>query len=131
MPVRKSTPVKKKQPKAAPYDSTADLPGRDTRGDTITVGWMLTMLATTAADLLALVAFVIMPRLAAQAEEPGLTLALPRLLLFIAAIAGLVCITLTPAVYRFRDDPPPQPITIFGLVVSAAPMIALFWLSAR
>jgi hypothetical protein len=90
---------------------------------------MLTMLATTAADLLALVAFVIMPRLAAHAEEPELTLALPRLLLFIAALAGLVCICLTPVVYRFRQTPPPKAITIFGLVVSAAPVIALFWLS--
>jgi hypothetical protein len=101
--------------------------GEDRRGDAVTVGWMLAMMATAAGDVLALLAAIIMPTIALQAEKPGLALALPQLLLFVAAVTGIVCVLLTPVVYKFRRVPPPPQITGFGLVVSVLPVLALFW----
>lgn len=101
--------------------------GEDRRGEAVTVAWMLTMLATTASNALALVTALIMPALAANAERPGLALLLPRILLFIAAVTGAVCVVLTPLVYRFRRTPPPEAITAFGLIISVLPVLILFW----
>jgi hypothetical protein len=105
--------------------------GEDRRGEAVTVAWMLTMLATTAANVLALVASLVMPTLVAKAESPGLALLLPRILLFIAAVTGAVCVVLTPLVYRFRRTPPPEAITAFGLIISILPVLILFWQSTR
>lgn len=101
--------------------------GEDRRGEAVTVGWMLAMLATAAADVLAVVAAVVMPILAANAANPGMSLLLPRLMLFVASITGLVCILITPVVYSFRQSPPPLPITLFGITVSLLPVLGLFW----
>lgn len=101
--------------------------GEDRRGEAATVAWMLTMLATTASNALALVAALIVPTLVANTEQPGLAPLLPRLLLFIAAVTGAVCVVLTPLVYRFRRTPPPEAITAFGLIISVLPVLILFW----
>jgi hypothetical protein len=101
--------------------------GEDKRGEAATVGWMLAMMATTAADVLSAFAGVIMPAVARRAEEPGLAMALPQLLLFVAAMTGIVCVMLTPVVYKFRRTPPPVQITAFGIVVSVLPVLALGW----
>jgi hypothetical protein len=85
------------------------------------------MLATTAGDVLALLGFLIMPTIALRAEKPELALALPPLLLAVAAITGIVCVLLTPVVYRFRRVPPPPQVTGFGLVVSVLPVLVLLW----
>jgi hypothetical protein len=101
--------------------------GEEKRAEAATVGWMLAMMATTAADVLALFAGVIMPAVARRAEEPGLAMALPQLLLFVAACTGTVVLLLTPVVYKFRRVPPPIQITAFGIVVSVLPVLALCW----
>jgi hypothetical protein len=105
--------------------------GEDRRAEATTVAWMLTMLATTAADALALAAWLIFPLLFDMTEEDAhmAVLVFPRLLLLIAALTGAACVALTPMVYRFRRVAPPPAITVFGLVASIAPVVILFWLS--
>jgi hypothetical protein len=107
--------------------------GEDRRAEAVTVAWMLSMLAATGADLLSAGAYLVLPRLYAQAaQDPGMSpLVFPRLLLLIAAVTGAACVALTPAVYRFRNEPPPLQITIFGLVVSIGPVLALFWMTTQ
>ena len=56
-------------------------------------------------------------------------LVFPRLLLLVGALTGAVCVTLTPLVYRFRRNPPPAAVTAFGLVISIAPVVGLFWMA--
>ncbi|HTN76681.1 MAG TPA: hypothetical protein VL096_15590 [Pirellulaceae bacterium] len=122
---RKKRIAKAQQAANAATPTTSD----DRRGEVATVGWMLAMLATTAADFFGVLAMLIVPAVTANATNPGLAPLLPRLLLFIAAITGTVCVLVTPVVYRFRRIPPPLPITVFGLVVSVLPVLVLFWWS--
>jgi hypothetical protein len=122
-----SKPKKKTPRKEVPVGDLNPATGEDRRGDTATVGWMLAMLATAAADALAAIAALVMPSVALSAEKPELALALPNLLLFVAAATGSVVILLTPVVYKFRRIPPPPPITAFGLVFSVLPILALLW----
>ncbi len=107
------------------------LTGEDRRAEAVTVAWMLSMLATTIADVLAVLMFAFLPLLFAEAgKEGGMSpLVFPRLLLLIAALTGAVCVTLTPFVYRFRRVPPPPAITAYGLVASIAPVVGLFWMA--
>jgi hypothetical protein len=126
--------AKKSKPKTKPVASVAakerdPATGEDPRGDAISVAWMLTMMATAGADVLSLVAHVIMPPLVAGADKPGLAPVLPRMLLLIAAMCGVVCLLMTPAVYHFRRSPPPLAITVFGAVASILPVLVLFWLA--
>lgn len=125
----KKNKQKKRRPERAETAMEIDpATGEDRRAAAVTVAWMLTMLATTVADLLAVTMFVAMPLLFAQAaEEGGMSpLVFPRLLLLIAALTGAACVSLTPFVYRFRRVPPPPAITAFGLVASISPVVALF-----
>ena len=121
---------KNKAPKRTVRSETEINPatGEDRRGEAVTVAWMLSMLAATGADVLAAGAFAIVPRIYAQAaQDPGMSpLVFPRMLLLVAAVTGTVCVCLTPAVYKYRNEPPPLPITIFGLIASITPVIALF-----
>lgn len=49
--------------------------------------------------------------------------ALPNLLLFTAAVTGIICLSLTPLVYRFRRVPPPTIVTVLAVTVSAIPLV--------
>lgn len=48
--------------------------------------------------------------------------AFPNLLLFTAAVTGIICLSLTPLVYRFRRVPPPTIVTALAVTVSAIPL---------
>lgn len=119
---------KKKRPRRELTATERDpVTGEDRRGEAVTVGWMLTMLATAVADVLAFAAWLVVPILSGQGDAR--LMVLPRLMLLIAATTGVVCILLTPVVYRFRYEPPPPPITLFGVVASVAPVLTLFWIA--
>lgn len=119
----------KKQRREVPILSADERGAEERRSEAVTVAWMLAMLATTGANVLALLAGMIVPQLVSNSPQPGLAPILPRLLLFIAAISGTVCMLLTPFVYQFRRDPPPLPITAFGVVVCITPVALLFYWS--
>ncbi len=53
---------------------------------------------------------------------PVSTLAFPNLMLFTAAVTGIVCLLLTPLVYRFRRSPPPTIVTVLAVTVSLLPL---------
>lgn len=55
----------------------------------------------------------------------------PNLLLFTAAITGLVCLSLTPFVYRFRRLPPPTVVTVLAVAVSVLPLAIVLAQSLR
>jgi hypothetical protein len=118
---------KKTPRKEIPVGDVDPVTGEDKRGEAATVGWMLAMMATTAGNVLAAAAALIMPAILPRAEQPGLAMVLPQLLLFVAACTGIVVLLLTPVVYKFRRVPPPPPITAFGIVVSVLPVLFLCW----
>jgi hypothetical protein len=61
--------------------------------------------------------------------HPGgrVTGALADLMFFSALVIGIVSLVLTPVVLRSRRVLPPSGITVFIVVVGAAPLLALLW----
>ena len=97
----------------------AESAGEDRRGDVVTVAWMLTMVATLGAELVGAALRVLV---GLMHSPPPTWQALPGLMLFTAAVTGLICLSLTPAVYRFRRVPPPTAITALAVSVSVLPL---------
>jgi membrane protein YdbS with pleckstrin-like domain len=84
--------------------------------EVLTVGWMLTVSTTLACE----VGFVL-ARWLAGGERPLMLLS--YLLLFAAVVIGLIALFITPVVLRSRRVPPPAGVTVFALVVAAAPLL--------
>ena len=123
---KKSKPKPKKAAERGVYE-VEQRNAPEQRGEAITVAWMLTMLATTGADVLLAIAAVLFAPIASQAKDPRLAPMLPQVMLLIASICGIVCLLLTPVVYRFRRDPPPLTITVFGVIASIVPLLIVAW----
>lgn len=97
---------------AAPESQSAEV---------LTVGWMLTVLATLGCQLAWLAAWLY------SAWRPGAVQIdlLGRLLLFAGAVSGLVSIGLAGVVARLRRGPVPRPITAAALAIALAPLTIL------
>ena len=97
----------------------------------VTVAWMLTLMSTMVAFVLALFgwgAMAIFP----VAEDAAHPLAfLPNLLIFVAGTTGLLCLGLTLVAHRVRSTPPPRAITIAAALVGVAPLVTIAILSIR
>jgi hypothetical protein len=46
-------------------------------------------------------------------------------LLFVAMTTGMVCLALTPLVYRIRETPPPRAITVGAVMIGLSPIVVL------
>ena len=86
----------------------------------VTVFWMMTVLATVMAEVVALAM-----RLLWWTSTSPTVLFFSNLMLLIAAVTGLICLVTTPLVLRWRDTPPPKPITRFAVVISLLPIVTL------
>ena len=103
-------------------------PPEDRRAEAVTVAWMLAAVATLAAQLVALTARLVAGGAAAAAAPPVARI-LPGWFLICAFMTGLVCLVLTPIVYRVRRVPPPWPVTAGVIVISLTPLAALLLLA--
>ena len=120
-------------PKSSPRDANAEAidPGEDRAAVAATVAWMLTALATGLAQITAVAILGLHRVLTDDPEKLAAPLKmLPRLLFFVALIAGLTSIILTPIVYRFRKTPPPRSITTFVVVIALIPFVVMLFLTA-
>lgn len=93
--------------------------------DAVTVAWMLTALATLAAELFALLGWVAVAIAARGGQVPQEFVMLPALLTFIALVTGLVCLLLIPVTHRVRSVPPPRSVTIFAAAVGIMPTVVV------
>ncbi|HWB13268.1 MAG TPA: hypothetical protein VG826_28845 [Pirellulales bacterium] len=84
--------------------------------EVLTVGWMLTVITTLACE----VGFILARWLAGGERS---LMVLSQLLLFAAFVIGLIALFVTPVVLRSRRVAPPPGVTIFALVVGAAPLL--------
>jgi membrane protein YdbS with pleckstrin-like domain len=84
--------------------------------EVLTVGWMLMIVTTLACE----VGFVLARWLAGG---DGSLMLLSQLLLFAAFVIGLIALFVTPVVLRSRRLPPPSGVTVFAIVVAAAPLV--------
>jgi hypothetical protein len=90
----------------------------------LTAGWMLAVFTTLLCELGSAVAVVLR-------DAAGPLALLGAYLLFAALVIGLVSLLLTGVVLRIRSQAPPTAITVFALVVGAAPLVILLmqWLA--
>lgn len=119
---------KKKRPQPSPRAATPiSMPsdGESRQSVAVTVAWMLSLLVTLAAEVIAIPATII-AKANPQAIGEGLTTAhIADLFLFLSLVTGLVTAALVPLVYRVRAIPPPQSIAITALVAAAVPPITM------
>ena len=119
---------KKKRTQPSPRVATpVSLPtdGESRQSVAVTVAWMLSLLVTLAAEVIAIPATII-AKANPQPIGEGLTTAhIADLFLFLALVTGLITAALVPLVYRVRAIPPPQSIAVAALVAAAVPPITM------
>lgn len=95
--------------------------GESRAAEVLTVGWMLCVFTAMACEMgYALVTLLLSPLWPATSWD------VLRVLLQVACtLVGFLVLMLTPAVLRARRQPPPRAITVFALVVGAAPLVLL------
>lgn len=93
--------------------------------EAVTVAWMLTALATLAAEFFALLGWVAVAITARSGKVPVEFAMLPALLTFISLVTGLICLLLIPVTHRVRKVPPPRSVTIFVAVVGITPTVVV------
>jgi hypothetical protein len=120
--------AKKLKPKALAPPIDAD---ESRAAVALTVAWMLTLLSTAAALVVAGAAWGLMlafPPPAGQGHPLGL---FPGTLTFVAAATGALCLILTFVATRVRKSPAPLAITIAAVLIGAAPWITIVALALR
>jgi len=95
----------------------------------VTVAWMLTLLVSVLALLVAAIIFFVTQTVALAPAASRQLAALEGLMTITAAITGVLCLVLTAAVYRVRREPPPIAITVAAVIAGVLPMALLFFLS--
>lgn len=123
---------KRKQRKERDQErSERKLPEESRQAEVLTVIWTLTIMATLGAELLLLIAGTLLLLFKQQPQEGADEAVkqavhpfamIPGVLMFIAALTGLICLLLTPLVYRFREVAPPRVITAVAILASIVPL---------
>ena len=96
-----------------------------------TVSWMLTILVTAGALLLAGVFFWMSRAEQLAPQSARLLSLLSGTMMLTSAITGLLCLVMTVAVYRIRRDRPPLAITVTAVFVSSLPLATMLLLALR
>lgn len=99
----------------------ADGPGEDRVTEFLTVAWMLSVFTTLVCELSAVAATWY---LRSNPEAVSIT-ALASTLIFAALVIGLLSLVLMAIVWKMRRVRPPSGISVFSLVVGAAPGLLL------
>jgi hypothetical protein len=90
---------------------------------------MLSAMATAMALLVVAVSRLLIVGFPAAAQRNHPLEAVSGTILLVAVTTGLVCLLLTPLVYRVRRTAPPRSITIGAALVGLAPLVAIAVLS--
>ena len=110
---RETTLVSKARRKRAPQARASD----NRSVEALTVGWMLCVLTTLVCELGLAAARIYL--LAVNPDARWIA-ALAAMLLFAAAVVGLISLLLAWAVVKIRREPPPRGVLVFALVIGAA-----------
>lgn len=86
-----------------------------------TVFWMLTAVATLAAEGVAGAAFLFLRWFPLNPQIPTALNALPGVLLLTALVTGTLCLAMTEVVRRLRRTPPPLSITGTAVAIGVSP----------
>ncbi len=90
-----------------------------------TVLWMLTLLCSLAAEVAAVACYAAARQWPGPPGEPRLPRMMAGTLLLAALVSGVVCLVLTPLVWKLRPVKPPLAIVIAAVLVGLAPIVTL------
>ncbi len=93
-------------------------PTESRAAETLTVGWMLSVVTALVCEVASAAANLLAP-------PKSLMALLAEYLLFAALVIGGVALLLTPLVFKLRRQPPPRGVTVFSLVVGATPFVVV------
>ncbi|MDE0734971.1 MAG: hypothetical protein OSB47_04055 [Pirellulaceae bacterium] len=115
--------------KKVPVKTSTPLDPQQRTAEFLTVGWMLTTLATLAAEVVGLLAAI--PLYWSDVDWPAALLALPGLMLAVACLSGAVGLILCAVASRTRQDPAPSTITRGSIFICILPwlVISARWLA--
>ena len=117
--VCRETPVVAKAKKNRPSPTA---PSDDRSVEALTIGWMLCVMTTLVCELGLAAARIYLLTVDSDARWIA---ALAAMLLFAAALIGLISLLLAWAVVKMRREPPPRGILVFAVVVGAAPVVSM------
>lgn len=120
--------AKKPKKRAAPLPIDAD---ESRAAVALTVAWMLTLLSTAAAMIVATSAWALMLAFPPPAGQGHPLESLPGTLTFVAAATGVLCLILTVAANRARKSPAPRAITIAAALIGTVPLVIIAILAVR
>ena len=112
---------KKNRRKRPPDRVQSTEPAETKAATTITVAWTVSLTTVLLCDL----AIVLVHGYVAAYPQAPLMNMLGRLLLLSGALIGTMLIGLLPVLYRIRRVAPPPGLVGFGVLIAAAPILAL------
>lgn len=106
-------------------DDDVDATSGETRGaEALTVALILSAMATLLAEVVAVIA-----QIAMLSEPQWRTIewlqALPRIMLMVAAVTGVICLILNPVVSRLRQVKLPLSVTVAITIMAVTPWLTL------
>ena len=113
----------KRSPKKEAPQQTKPLDPQQRTSEFITVGWMLTTLATLAAEILALLLTLFFHWSAAN--WPAEIRALPDLMLVVACLSGIIGLILCAVASNMREVPAPRAVTQGAIFICLLPWLTI------
>lgn len=96
--------------------------------DAITVAWMLTVVATFVAELIAVISWLIVFQVGPEELPRGIVL-LPIVMWAISVVTGSLDLGLALLTSRLRTVPAPKPVLVTSIVIGILPLAALILLA--
>ncbi len=113
----------KRRPKKKEQQQTKPLDPQQRTSEFITVGWMLTTLATLAAEILALLISIFLHW--SEADWPAGIRALPNLMLIVAGLSGIIGLILCAVASKMREVPAPRAVTQGSIFICLLPWLTI------
>jgi hypothetical protein len=115
--------VAKRRPKK-PLPPAPDA-GESRAAVAVTVAWMLLTLSCLAAQIVALVMWLLARSAGIPLGKPNALYLVAATLVFVAMLTGFLVLGLTPVAYRVRKSPPPRAVAVLAVVIGTAPLVTL------
>ena len=113
----------KRRPKKESPQQTKPLDPQQRTSEFITVGWMLTTLATLAAEILALLLTIFLHW--SEADWSAGIRALPNLMLIVACLSGIIGLILCAVASNMREVPAPRAVTQGSIFICLLPWLTI------
>jgi len=113
----------KRRPKKKEQQQTKPLDPQQRTSEFITVGWMLTTLATLAAEILALLISIFLHW--SEADWPAGIRAVPNLMLIVAGLSGIIGLILCAVASNMREVPAPRAVTQGSIFICLLPWLTI------